>query len=361
MSVASAPYQSPHAFVAGSDDPILVTGAAGYVGVRVVENLLRRGFRRIRCLVRSSVRARELSRLAREYPTAELRIEAGNLLSASDCARASDGVAVIYHLAAGIEKSFAGCFLNSVVTTRNLLDAATANPGLRRFVNVGSLAEYANYAIPRGGPLDERTAVDTRCADRHEAYAYAKVKQSQLVRDYAQTRGLPFVIVRPGVVFGPGKRKISDRVGISTFGPFLHLGLGNRLPLTYVDNCADAIVLAGLVVGIEGETFNIVDDDPPTSREFLRQYVRRVKRIRSIPVPYPIWYMFCYCWELYAEWSEGQLPPVFNRPTCSIYWKGNVYPNAKARQSLGWPVGVPMQEGLDRFFAYLKDGESARG
>ena len=56
------------------------------------------------------------------------------------------------------------------------------------------------------------------------------------------------------------------------FGIFLHLGGSNPIPFTYVDNCADAIVLAGLTPGVDGEVFNVVDDNLPTSRQFLRLY-----------------------------------------------------------------------------------------
>ena len=50
-------------------------------------------------------------------------------------------------------------------------------------------------------------------------------------------------------------------MGIDTFGFFIHLGGSNQLPLTDVDNCAEAVVLAGLKPGVDGEIFNVVDDD----------------------------------------------------------------------------------------------------
>ena len=56
------------------------------------------------------------------------------------------------------------------------------------------------------------------------------------------------------------------------FGLFLHMGGTNVLPLSFVDNCAEAIVLGGLKPGVDGEVFNVVDDDPLTSRQFLRAY-----------------------------------------------------------------------------------------
>jgi len=335
-------------------DPVLVTGANGFIGAKVFEILLEYGFTRIRCLVRSS---RNLSRLRQIAAHSKGKVEfiTGNLLSRDACENAANGVSLIYHLAAGVEKSYPGCFLNSAVATRNLLEAAIRGQRLRRFVNISSIAVYSNEKIPRGGLLDETCEVETKVAERHEPYTYGKIKQDDIVLEYAHKHNLPYVIVRPSVVFGPGKTKITDRIGTSTFGVFLHLGLNNRIPLTYLDNCAEAIVLAGLVKGVDREVFNVVDDDLPTSREFLRLYKREVRRFLSIPVPYPAWHFFCYLWERYSEWSEGQLPSVFNRRVCSVYWKGNRYSNGKAKKMLGWKPRVAMRDALDQFFDYMRE------
>lgn len=205
--------------------------------------------------------------------------------------------------------------------------------------------------------MDEACEIDDRLVERYEPYTYGKAKQDELVLEYAKKQNLPYVIVRPSVVFGPGKAKITDRIGSDTFGVFLHLGLNNRIPLTYVDNCAEAIVLAGLRKGIEGQVFNVFDDDLPKSREFLRLYKRKVKNLLSVPIPYSVWFFFNYLWEKYSKWSEGQLPPVFNRRSCAVYWKGNRYSNRKAKELLGWQPRVEMSEGLQRFFAYMREVE----
>ncbi len=83
-----------------------------------------------------------------------------------------------------------------------------------------------------------------------------------------------------------GNEAITNRVGIGTFGLFLHLGGSNTMPLTFVDNCAEAIVLAGLTPGVDGQVFNVVDDDLPSSRQFLRLYKRNVRRFRSLYLPH---------------------------------------------------------------------------
>ena len=345
-----------HNWIVKRNDLILITGANGYIGSKVFDILLEYGFTKLRCLVRSS---RNLSALHRIADAAKVEVEffEGNLLSRGDCLRAVEGVSVIYHLAAGVEKTFPGCFLNSVVTTRNLLDAMIKEQTLKRLVNISSISVYSNRNIPRGGVLDESCEVDTQWVERYEPYAYGKAKQDNIVKDYAEKHNLPYVIVRPSVVFGPGKAKVTDRIGTNTFGVFLHLGLGNRIPFTYIDNCAEAIVLAGLKKGIEGQVFNIVDDDLPRSREFLSLYKHNVGRFFSIPIPYPVWFSFCYLWEIYSKWSEGQLPPVFNRKTCSIYWKGNKYSNTKAKEMLGWQPRITMNEGIEKFFAYIRETE----
>src|SRR5207253_80737 len=92
------------------DETILVTGAAGFIGSRVVESLLAYGFTSITCLIRTANGRDRLMATLRAYPDARVRIVEGNLLSRDDCRIAAAGASVVYHLAAGTEKTFAGCF-----------------------------------------------------------------------------------------------------------------------------------------------------------------------------------------------------------------------------------------------------------
>jgi nucleoside-diphosphate-sugar epimerase len=350
----------PRARIIGPESRILVTGASGFVGSKVIQTLLAMGYKKIRALVRSPDKRQNLEEKTKEFGRGNLKILCGNLLSRETCRQAVDGVSVIYHLAAGVGKSFPGCFLDSAVATRNLLDAVINTASLLRFVNTSSIAVYSNERIPRGGLLDESSDIERHIDERGEAYTYGKLKQDEIVLDYASRHQVPYVIVRPSVVFGPGRAKITDRIGSDTFGVFLHRGLSNHIPLTYIDNCAEAIVLAGLVEDIEGQVFNITDDNLPTSRRFLRSYKRHVRRFISIPVPYGIWLLFCTLWEKYSIWSGGQLPPVFNKRGCAVYWRGNTYSNRKAKEMLGWVPRIGMDEGLRRYFEYMRGPEAKK-
>ena len=348
-------------FIASLDDPILITGSAGFIGSHVAKGLLDRGFRNLVCFVRPTSKLGRMDSLLRNRPTgSHIKVVKGNLLSRQDCDAASKDVALIYHLAAGTgEKSFPDAYMNSVVTTRNLLEASLKHARLRRFVLVSSFSVYTNCKKSRGRLLDESCPTEEYPHLRGEAYCFGKVRQEQIVSEYGKNFGIPYVFVRPGSVYGDAKPAIPGRVGIDSFGVFLHLGGSNTIPFTHVENCAEAIVLAGLVKGVDGEAFNIVDDTLPSSSSFLRLYKKNVKRFKSLYVPHAASYALCYLWERYSEWSEGQLPPVFNRRRWHTYWKKTRYSNEKLKNRLGWTPRVSTAEGLQRYFQGAARGENS--
>jgi nucleoside-diphosphate-sugar epimerase len=344
-------YLMTPAYLCAPDDRILVTGSNGFIGVKVVETLLEYGFYNLRCFVRPSSRLEKLKRVLAKYPQAQsVEIVAGDLLSREDCRKAAQGLSVIIHLAAGFDKSFAGAFMNSALTTRNLIEAFLEPGQAKRFVNVSSFAVYSNLKMERGALLDENSPLEDDPQARYDAYGFGKLKQEEIVRQYGKSHRLPYVILRPGAVFGPGKTELSGRVGIDTFGFFIHLGGSNELPLTFVDNCAEAIVLAAMKPGIDGEVFNVVDDEKMTSREFLSAR-KSAKNFFSINIPYALADLGCRLWENYSKRSQGQLPPAFNRRRCSAEWKGNRYSNEKLRTRLGWKPKVKMAEAMKLFLA----------
>src|ERR1700731_3789540 len=125
--------------VAALNDRILVTGSNGFVGTRVVETLLECGFTNLCCLVRASSRLHRLQEVLGRFPAGKnVELVRGDLLSRDDCRKAAEGVSVILHLAAGIEKWFGGAFMNSALATRNLIEAFLEVGQPRRFVNVSS-------------------------------------------------------------------------------------------------------------------------------------------------------------------------------------------------------------------------------
>jgi len=339
-------------YIVSRDQRILITGSNGFIGTKVVEKLLEYGFANLRCFVRPSSYLGGLKQVLAKFDAGkDIELVTGDLLSRDDCQEAADGISIIYHLAAGMEKSFAGAFMNSVLATRNLVDAFLQYGQPKRFVNVSSFAVYSNLALERGALFDEACPLEDAPQERFDAYGFGKLKQEELVEEYGSKYGLPYVIVRPGYVFGPGRTELNRRVGVGTFGFFIQVNGSHYLPLTFVDNCADAIVLSGLKVGINGEVFNVVDDELPTGHQFLKACKKKMKSFRSIRIPYFAGYGLCSLWEQYSHWSKGQLPLAFNRRRCSAEWKSQRYSNKKLKERVGWRPSVPMNEAMEAFLA----------
>ena len=332
-------------------EQILITGASGFIGQKVVENLLNRGFTRIRCFARPSSNTERIEEILTNYKVdTKSSLFVGNLLSKNDCEKAVIDASVIYHLAAGTgTKSFPDAYMNSVVTTRNLLDAAVKEKKIKRFVNISTFSVYSNRNKPIKDILDEECPIEHDPIKRCNAYLFAKQRQDEIVSLYSQKYNISAVFLRPGVVYGPGRCGIPGRVGLGAFGIFLHMGGSNPVPLTFVDNCADAIVLSGIRSGVAGEVFNIVDDDLPTSSQILKLYKKNVRSFNSIYVPTVLGYLFYVFWEKYARWSEGQLPAVYNKRQWHAFWKKTNYSNQKAKNILGWKPDISTKVGILRF------------
>jgi len=329
---------------------ILVTGAGGFLGSALVERLLVHGEREVRCLVRQGRGPRKLRALAERFPDASVEFWSGDLTSRQDAHRALKDVGVVYHLAAAMKGSAADIFLNTVVASKNLLEELIPL-GSIRVVLTSSFSVYGTAVLPAGAVLNENTALE-RQPGRRDLYSQAKLRQELLFREYREKHGFPLVIVRPGVIYGPGSGGMSNRVGISVFGLFFCMGRSNLIPLTYVDNCAEALVVAGRIGGEEADAYNAVDDDVPTAREFLRMYRQRVEKIKYITLPYAATRALSGLVERYSRYSRGQLPAVLTPYKSACLWGGNSFDNSKLK-AIGWKQIVSTSEGLETYFSSL--------
>lgn len=334
---------------------ILVTGAAGFLGTALVRRILERGTKEVACLVRPGARPASLDQLAKSHPGARIDVRDAGLTSAADIAPALEGVTTIYHLASAMAGSPADMTMGTVVSSKNLLEAIgrrkAEGHAPPRVVLVSSFGVYGVAELPRGAMVDESTPLEQNPVQR-DVYSQTKLRQEQLFREYEQNLGLPLVIVRPGVIYGPGGNAMSARVGMDVFGVFLALGGRNRLPLTHVDNCAEAILIAG-EKGKAGEVYNCVDDDLPTCDEFLAAYRRIVRRMPVLPVPYPLAQLLSRAVSWYSRTSKGQLPAVFTPYRTAASWKGNRFDNSKLK-SLGWTPSVPTRQGMEESLEWHK-------
>jgi nucleoside-diphosphate-sugar epimerase len=264
--------------------------------------------------------------------------------------RITDNVSVIFHVAASTRGSVASQVANTVVGSDNLYHAAVEG-NVPRLVLVSSLGVMDASHVPRRGIIDESVPMDSH-PEWRDPYSFAKQRQEALAWKHHRDSRLGLVVLRPGPIVGPGQLILGSRIGLWLPGMFMHLGGGTTVPLTYVQNCADAVVQAGFVPNIDGEAFCVVDDSLPTSRALLRRYRREVARIPFVTVPYFLLHRLAQLNEWYYKRTGGHLPAVFTPYKVESMWKGHRYSNQKAKRLLHWMPRVPMAQALDVTFAH---------
>lgn len=335
---------------------VLVTGAGGFLGTHVVERLLAHGYTDIRCFLRDRAKAERLLQLSETYPGAKVELFYGNLRSKADCGRAVEDVSLLFHLAAGLKGAAAEMFADSVIVSRNLLEALESREGMSaaktRVVLISSFGVYGVVPLGRGARVDEETPLESNPALR-DTYSHTKLRQEQLFWEYQKKLGFELVVLRPGVIYGPGGGAFSNRIGLQIGPVFFHLGGRNLIPLSYVVNCAEAIVVAGGHANSAGQVYNVHDDDLPTAARYLREFKRHVKGIRSVRLPYFATRTLATWLERYHRRSQGQLPAIITRYKAAAAWGGNRFSNAKLH-TLGWKQLVPTSEAMAETFSYLR-------
>jgi nucleoside-diphosphate-sugar epimerase len=253
---------------------VLVTGATGFLGPHVVERLIAHGVGNVRCLVRPFSDCSKLEQIKKLHPQAILEYSVGSMISCSDLSRALRGVGLIYHLAAAFRGIPADMYRNTVVGSKNLIQAMGTQP--RKVVLVSSMGVYGTAFLKPNMVIDEDAPLEDH-PEKRDVYSQTKLRQERLFHEWGSQQGHELITLRPGFIYGPDGTALCGRLGLQLPGLFLNLGGSNLLPLSYVDNCAEAIALVGMHAHSAGQVYNVHDDDLCTASEYLRQY-RRVVR-----------------------------------------------------------------------------------
>jgi nucleoside-diphosphate-sugar epimerase len=238
---------------------VLVTGATGFIGGRLIECLARAGVRDIRALVRGYTNAARIAR----FP---IDMRAGDVVSAADVQQAAAGCDVIFHCAYGTAKDPEDQRQVNVDGTRNVLDAALASK-VGRVVHLSTMMVYG--ATP-DGDLDET-------APRRPIgfpYADQKLEAEEMALRYAREKGAPVTILQPTVVYGPGapawtvsviRQLKNERTLLLNHGE----GLCNPV---YVDDLVQAMLLAAVKPEAVGQVFLISGSQAVTWRDYYQRY-----------------------------------------------------------------------------------------
>ena len=234
---------------------VMVTGATGFLGRRVVRELLARRHQ-VRCLIH--VPGRE-----RLFNHHEVELHYGNVLDTDSLAAAFYNVEAVVHLVAIIRPTRRLTFdLVNRQGTANVL-AAAREAGARQFQHISALGA-AN--------------------DQSYAYLHSKWQAEQEVIN----GGLPYTILRPSVLFGEGDEFITSLAALVRLFPLTPVfGSGaNRLQPIAADDLARCIAISLERQNIKGRIISLGGPQRLSYNEIVSEVARAMnKKKRRIHVP----------------------------------------------------------------------------
>ncbi|MBA2627901.1 MAG: NAD-dependent epimerase/dehydratase family protein [Gemmatimonadales bacterium] len=250
----------------------LVTGATGFVGSHLVD-ILRRNGADVTILARSEAKAAPLAALG-------MTVVRGDLSAHDALARAVDGQDAIFHVAGSVAaRNEAEYFRGNRDGTANVVNAAVEAGTNPRLVVVSSMAAGGPSlgGVPRTGVESDRPVT---------MYGRSKLAAEKVVR----ASGLPWVILRPPMIYGPRDRDNLIRIfRIARLGVAPVFGDGSqRLSAIYAPDLADALFAAASAPGAVGQTYYANHPEVLTSAGIVRATGRVLGRTMHL-VRVPEW------------------------------------------------------------------------
>lgn len=312
---------------------VLVTGATGFVGRVVCEQLAQCGY-----TVRAALRADS----SMQGGVAERSI-VGDLCGATDWSGALDQVELIVH-AAGIAHLPPGAGADderylqvNAHATRQLAEAA-GRAGVRRLVFLSSIK--AN-----GERTGQRSFMASDPPDPQDAYARSKVHAEALLRESGARSGMEVAIVRPPLVYGSRVRANFLRLlqWVDSGRPLPFGMVRNRRSLVSVWNLSSFIVKLLAEPRAAGRVWLVSDGEDLSTAELIRRLASALNRSpRLLPVPVPV---LRFCGALIGRRAE--MARLCDSLTVDI---------ADTRTLLHWLPPYTVDESLSRTAAWYRCG-----
>jgi nucleoside-diphosphate-sugar epimerase len=247
---------------------VLVTGATGFIGGRLVERLVREEGAVVRALVRNFANAPRIARFA-------IEMVPGDLLSPDMLDRAVEGCDVVFHCAYGALGPDAERRVVNVQGTERVLAAALAHH-CRRVVHVSTMSVYGD---PPDGDIDE-TAPRRYTGS---AYGDSKIDAENAAMAYCE-KGLSVAVVQPTIVYGPWALTwtIKPLQQLQTGRVILvNDGTGICNPV-YIDDVVSAMIAAAESADAHRQAFLVSGDQPVTWRHFFERYQRMLSASATV-------------------------------------------------------------------------------
>ncbi|QHQ34074.1 NAD-dependent epimerase/dehydratase family protein [Algicella marina] len=323
---------------------VLITGASGFIGERAVAAARKRGHLVVAVLRRAEAAPKAW---AADGGIMTVVVDLAAKGAEKTLTEAMQPVDVVIHAAAKLGGDDAEQSGATLTGTRTVIAAMLGRDGAApRLVLVSSLSVYGATGLQVGGSLTEKSPLETH-PDMRDAYCRGKLAQEDMVKKAALKHGFPLWILRPGAVYGPG-RAWNAHLGIGLGPLLLQVGRGGEVPLSHVEHCAEAMVLAAEVTPKDGaiEFCNVVDSVLPTRSAFVAEHQRSGWPLKAVVLPYGIFSLMSKLIAYLPDGLRAKLPGLLRRPVLDARMKPLTYPNKILRERLGWQPSREFSDAL---------------
>ena len=317
---------------------VLVTGATGFLGNRLVKRLVDEGYA-VRALVRTSSNVSALRKLSVE-------IAIGDLGDPASIATAVRGVDVVVHTGAGTSGTVEDSNRATIGGTRNVLESCKTTE-VKKLVYISSCNVYEVAGCTDHEVVTEEAQLE-RFPMRRGHYSSAKLLAERMVTGGMNRDGCARVVLRPGTLYGPGGEVYTKMIGVQLAGRiFIVFGDGDEvLPLVHVDNAVDAIVECIRSSAADNQVFNVVDSDAVTKRTYVERLVRQLYPRATV--------IYCPMFVLVAlTWLQERLTGILGkRPVLTVYrlvssQKTIRYSASRIEQAVGWRPRITFDQAVE--------------
>ncbi|MEL6381816.1 MAG: NAD(P)-dependent oxidoreductase [Cyanobacteria bacterium J06626_18] len=327
---------------------LLITGASGFVGKYVVAAALRAGHQ-VRAVIRP--KTNETRFAWHTHPNVEFA--RADLRSRKGLVEILEGVDTVIHLAATKGGDFYDRFAGTVIGTENLL-MAMKETAVRHLVVTSTFSLYDYQKIPRETVLDENSPLEVDALNR-DAYAQTKLIQEEMVREFAKECDAKITLIRPGMIYGREAlwhALLGAEIGANRW---LRIGGQTTMPMTYVENCSEAIIQAVTSEKAIDQTINIVDDNLPTQKEYIDGLLKHeTEPPKMIPVSWGLMQGIAnLAWFVNQRLLKGQarLPGILVPAQLQARFRPLQYSNQLAKALLDWQPHYSFEEALKRSYS----------
>ncbi len=313
---------------------VLVTGATGFLGRRLVDQLIRQGFG-VRAFVRKTSDTAKLQ-------AAGADIVSGDVRDADSLKAAMEGVDVVVHAAADTSGNARDGHLVTVMGTKNVLEAA-ASAGVKQFIYISSCSVYGIFDCQPGQVIDESGPLE-RFPGKRGAYSMAKFEAEQIVLKAMTEMKMKITCLRPGTIWGPGGETFTPMMGIRVAGCIGIIGTkGFVLPLVYLDNLIDAITHCIDHHRAYNQVFNVVDTWQVNKSTYTDKVLKPLfPEACFFKIPYRALYAIVWMQEIMFRVLRRE--PYMTRYRLISSQRPVIYSPGKIGRELGWRGKVGFDE-----------------